>query len=137
MLALGASMWFLTAQAAAPKNNILLLIADDYGADSSSLFNSTNTGAHLAPTPHIDQLGYSGVLFPCFYAWPSCSQSHACIFTGRESFRTGVGCAIGSTNITTALNPNEYTLAKAFTTGAPQYSLASFGNWPLRFICHL
>ena len=43
VLALGASMCFLTAQAAAPKNNILLLIADDYGADSSSLFNPTNT----------------------------------------------------------------------------------------------
>lgn len=98
--ALGAAMWLLTAQAAVAKNNILLIIADDYGADSSALFNSTNTGAHLAPTPNLDKLGNSGVLFPNFYARPSCSQSRACIFTGRESFRTGVGCAIGSTNLT-------------------------------------
>ena len=131
VVALGAATCLRTAQAAAPKNNILLLIADDYGADSSSLFNTTNTGAHLAPTPNIDQLGHSGVLFPYFYARPSCSQSRACIFTGRESFRTGVGCAIGSTNTTPALNPNEYTLARAFTTNAPQYSLASFGKWHL------
>src|ERR1035438_9542461 len=100
VVALGAATSLRTAQAAAPKNNILLLIADDYGADSSSLFNTTNTGAHLAPTPNIDQLGHSGLLFPYFYARPSCSQSRACIFGGRESFRTGVGCAIGSTNIT-------------------------------------
>src|SRR5580693_5074652 len=77
------------AAQAAPTNNILLIIADDYGADASSLFNSTNTGAHLAPTPNINQLGHSGVLFPYFYARPSCSQSRATFFTGRESFRTG------------------------------------------------
>jgi arylsulfatase A-like enzyme len=130
-LALSASTCLPTAHAAAPKNNILLIIADDLGADSSALFNSTNTGASLAYTPNIDRLGQSGVLFPYFYARPSCSQSRACIFTGRESFRTGVGCAIGSTNTTPALSPNEYTLAKAFTTNAPQYSLASFGKWHL------
>ena len=117
--------------AAAPTNNILLIIADDYGADASSLFNSTNTGAHLAPTPNINQLGHSGVLFPYFYARPSCSQSRATFFTGRESFRTGVGCAITSTNMTPALRSTEYTLAKAFTTNAPQYHLASFGKWHL------
>src|SRR5664279_5024196 len=62
-----------TGAAAAPKNNILLIIADDYGADSSALFNSTNAGASLAATPNIDKLGRSGVLFPYFYARPSCS----------------------------------------------------------------
>jgi arylsulfatase len=129
--ALATALCLLTAHAAAPKNNILLIIADDYGADSSALFNSTNTGARLASTPNIDRLGHSGVLFPYFYARPSCSQSRACVFTGRESFRTGVGCAIGNTNTTPALNPNKYTLAKAFTTNAPQYSLASFGKWHL------
>jgi arylsulfatase A-like enzyme len=129
--ALGAVLLLSTARAASLKNNILLIIADDYGADSSTLFNSTNSGARLAPTPNIDKLGHSGVLFPNFYARPSCSQSRACIFTGRESFRTGVGCAIGNTNTTPALRPSEYTLAKAFTTNAPQYSLASFGKWHL------
>ena len=39
---------------AAPKQNILLIIADDYGVDSSSLYNSTNTGAILPPTPNIE-----------------------------------------------------------------------------------
>jgi arylsulfatase A-like enzyme len=129
--AFGAAMCLITAQAATPTNNILLIIADDYGADSSELFNSTNTGAHLPPTPNIDKLGREGVLFPNFYARPSCSQSRACVFTGRESFRTGVGCAITSTNLTPALRPGEYTLAKAFATNAPLYSLASFGKWHL------
>ena len=116
----------------AASNNILLIIADDFGADSCELFNSTNTGASLAPTPNLDQLGRSGVLFPNFYTRPSCSQSRACLFTGRESFRTGVGCAIGpKTNNTPALSPNEYTLAKAFAANAPEYHLASVGKWHL------
>jgi len=131
VLALGPAVCLLTAQAATPKNNILLIVADDYGADSSGLFNSTNSGASFAPTPNINQLGHSGILFPYFYARPSCSQSRACFFTGRESFRTGVGCAITSTNLTPALRPSEYTLAKAFATNAPQYSVASFGKWHL------
>src|ERR1051325_5214158 len=129
-LALAAVMCLLAAEAA-PKNNLLLIIADDYGADSSALYNSTNTGARLAPTPNIDRLGHTGVVFRNFYARPSCSQSRACLFTGRESFRTGVGCAIGNTNTTPALRPSEYTLAKAFTANAPQYGLASVGKWHL------
>lgn len=118
--------------AAAQTNNILLLIADDLGADSFDLCNSTNTGAHLPPTPNLDKLAQRGVLFTHFYARPSCSQSRACIFTGRNSFRTGVGVAIsGNTNMTPVLRPTEYTLAKAFTTNAPNFALASFGKWHL------
>jgi arylsulfatase A-like enzyme len=116
----------------AASNNILLIIADDFGADSCELFNSTNTGASLAPTPNLDQLGRSGVLFPNFYTRPSCSQSRACLLTGRESFRTGVGSAIGNnTNNTPALSPSEYTLPRAFATNAPEYHLAAVGKWHL------
>lgn len=123
---------FTTLSSLAAANNILLVIADDLGADSCELFNSTNSGASLAPTPNLDKLGRSGVLFPNFYTRPSCSQSRACLFTGRESFRTGVGSAIGpKTNNTPALNPDEYTLAKAFATNAPEYHLAAIGKWHL------
>jgi len=114
------------------RHNILLIIADDLGADSLSLFNSTNNpGVSLPPTPNLEKLGRQGVLFPNFYARPSCSQFRACAFTGRHSFRTGVGTAIsGST--TPSLRTNEYTLARALTANAPEYSLASFGKWHLR-----
>ncbi|HEX7654030.1 MAG TPA: sulfatase-like hydrolase/transferase, partial [Verrucomicrobiae bacterium] len=114
-----------------PRHNILLIIADDWGADSLSLFNNTNSGnVSLPPTPNITALGQSGVLFPHFYARPSCSQFRACAFTGRHSFRTGVGTAI-SGGTTPVLRTNEYTLARALTTNAPEYSLASFGKWHL------
>jgi arylsulfatase A-like enzyme len=118
------------ASAQTNRHNILLLIADDLGADSLALFNSTTNGASLPPTPNLDALGHSGVLFPHFYARPSCSQFRAALITGRHSFRTGVGVAIsGST--TPSLRTNEYTLPRAFTTNAPQYALASFGKYHL------
>jgi arylsulfatase A-like enzyme len=110
-------------------HNILLLIADDLGADGLSLFN-TNAAASIPYTPNLTALGQSGVVFTHFYARPSCSQSRACLITGRDSFRTGVGCAIsGST--TPSLRTNEYTLPRAFATNAPEYGLASFGKYHL------
>lgn len=120
----------LASSASAQTNNILLLIADDFGIDNLSLYN-TNAAASIAYLPNITKLGQSGVVFTHFYARPSCSQSRAAIITGRDSFRTGVGMAIVATNTTPALRPNEYTLPRALTTNAPQYALASFGKWHL------
>ncbi|MGC3960035.1 MAG: sulfatase-like hydrolase/transferase [Verrucomicrobiota bacterium] len=113
------------------KHNILLLIADDLGADSLSLFNSTNNpGVTLPPTPNLEKLGRQGVVFPNFYARPSCSQFRAALITGKHSFRTGVGYAITGAS-TPSLRTNEYTLPRAFATNAPQYGVASFGKYHL------
>lgn len=121
------------AQPVSTPHNILLLIADDFGIENLSVYNNTNAGASIPYTPNITALAQSGVIFSHFYARPSCSQSRACIITGRDSFRTGVGTAINpspSPN-TPALRSNEYTMPRAFATNAPQYALASFGKWHL------
>src|SRR5436189_4839453 len=76
---------------AADRKNILLIIADDYGADSSSLYNSTNNGASLPPTPNIATLAASGVVFRNAYAYPVCSPTRSCLLTGQYGFRTGIG----------------------------------------------
>src|SRR5262249_35457602 len=73
----------------AAQQNILLIIADDYGVDSSSLYN-TNASASLPPTPNIVALAQSGVLFRNAYAYPVCSPTRACLITGRFGFRTGI-----------------------------------------------
>jgi len=127
--AVAFALCVLIQTAPAQTNNILLLIADDFGIDNLSLYNSNQT-ASIPFTPNINKLAQSGVLFTHFYARPSCSQSRTCIITGRDSFRTGVGVAIAGPN-TPVLNSNEYTLPRAFTTNAPQYALASFGKWHL------
>src|SRR5437870_3375425 len=78
----------------AAQRNVLLVIADDYGADSSALYNSTNNGASLPPTPNINALAQQGVTFRNGYANPVCSPTRACLITGRYSFRTGIGDAV-------------------------------------------
>ena len=108
LLALVASV---AAQPVATPHNILLLIADDFGIDNLSLYN-TNAAASIPYTPNITALAQSGVLFTHFYARPSCSQSRAAIITGRDSFRTGVGVAINPSPSPSSpvLSSNEYTL---------------------------
>ena len=113
---------------AAPKN-ILLLIADDYGVDSSSLYNTTTTGAVLPPTPNIASLASNGVTFTRAYANPVCSPTRACLLTGRFGFRTGIGDVVGGTQ--GPLAATEFTLPKAFTNAALGYQLAQFGKWHL------
>jgi arylsulfatase A-like enzyme len=110
--------------------NILLVIADDVGTDSLSLFN-TNTRALLPPTPNINSLYDSGVLFRNAYACPTCSPTRSSLITGRYGFRTGIGYYIDGP-LDPALQANELTIPKILTAN-PQlgYRHASIGKWHL------
>lgn len=115
---------------AAAAKNILLIIADDYGADGSSLYNSTSNGASLPPTPTITSLAGRGVVFRNAWACPECSPSRAAILTGRYPFRTGIGSVIGAG--VPPLSASEFTLPKAFSNNPTLgYHLAQFGKWHL------
>ena len=124
------SLTVVVSASAAPKN-ILLIIADDYGVDSNSLYNSTNNGASLPPTPNIVSIAQSGVLFRNAYANPVCSPTRACLLTGRYSFRTGVGDVVAGAGSAT-LPASEFTLPEAFVANPTLgYNLAQFGKWHL------
>jgi arylsulfatase B len=124
MVVLGA--WHFHASAA-PKN-ILLIIADDYGVDSSALYNSTANGATLPPTPNIQSLVANGVVFRNAYANPVCSPTRACILTGQHGFRTGIGDIVDNgVSLTTAA----FTLSEALTAAATGHAMAQFGKWHL------
>lgn len=114
---------------AATKQNILLLIADDYGVDSSTLYNSTNTGAQLPPTPNIAMLASNGVVFTRAYANPVCSPTRACLLTGQFGFRTGVGDVIDNGP---SLGTNLFSLPRMFATNSTLgYNVMQFGKWHL------
>ncbi len=115
----------------AQARNILLLIADDYGVDSSAIYNSTNFGASLPYTPNLAALAAGGVVFGHAYANPVCSPSRACMVTGRHAFRTGIGDAILD-QTSPSLQAAEFTLPEAFAAnGGLGYQLAQFGKWHL------
>ena len=126
-----AGFLLLSTHALLGGSNVLLIIADDYGIDSSSLYNSTSTGATLPPTPNISALASGGVLFTHAYSAPVCSPARACMITGRYAFRTGVGNVV-SAAAANSLAKTETTLPDVFAAnGVLGYQLAQFGKWHL------
>lgn len=109
-----ASIQFLPAQ-----ENVLLIVADDLGADSVGLYSS----APSAPTPEIDSLAQNGVRFTNAWANPTCSPTRAGFLTGRHAFRTGVGGAGDEIAL------SEFTIPQALSVAG--YTTACIGKWHL------
>ena len=120
---------FAFADSARAADNILLLIADDLGADSCPLTGTT--GASLPPMPNLTALKSRGVLFRNAWSHPTCSPTRASLLTGRHPFRTGIGTALMNAS-NPQLQAAEFTLPEAFAANATLgYRLASFGKWHL------
>lgn len=112
----------LAPSAVQAQGNILLIIADDFGADSHGLYG---VGSSTAPTPTINSLATDGVQFLRAWSNPVCSPTRATILTGRYGFRTGVGNPAGNNQI----GLNEFTLPQALSQLG--YSTACIGKWHL------
>ena len=118
------SVQMLTAES--EQNNVLLLILDDWGVDSSSLYsNSSDKSLTFPPMPNVEKLSERGLRFTNAHAQPMCSPTRAAILTGRYSYRHGVGAPEGS------LPASELTLPEVFKKSGSSYQLASFGKWHL------
>lgn len=114
--------------AVAQPHNVLVIIADDLGADSFPL--TAAVGASVPPMPNIAALKNSGVLFRNARSQPTCSPSRASMLTGRHPFRTGIGAQLtGATS--PQLQASEFTLPESFAANAPSYAMAMFGKWHL------
>lgn len=70
----------------AAKPNIVLILADDVGADMFSCYGQPQA----AKTPNIDRLAEEGVQFQTCFAPAICGPSRALIMTGVYANRTGV-----------------------------------------------
>lgn len=67
--------------------NILLIIADDLGIDSTPGFGITED---LPVTPTLDSFRETGVTFTNTWATPQCSPTRAAIMSGKFGIKTGV-----------------------------------------------
>ena len=75
----------ITSAAAKARPNILFILTEDQGAHLGVL------GTAGLRTPHMDALARSGMLFRnAFVAYPVCSASKACIYTGLHNHRNGI-----------------------------------------------
>ena len=69
----------------AAKPNILFILTEDQGAHLGCL------GTPGLQTPHMDALARRGLVFRnAFVAYPVCSSSKACLYTGRHNHDTGL-----------------------------------------------
>ncbi len=107
------------APAAAPRPNLVFIIADDLGwADVA--FHGGN-----APTPHLDRLAREGVELTRHYVAPVCSPTRSSLLTGRFWSRFGVT----SPQNERALPPDTVTLPRALK--AAGYTTCLTGKWHL------
>jgi arylsulfatase A-like enzyme len=67
------------------KPNILLILVDDIGVGDFGF-----SGGQDFPTPNIDRLAASGVVFTDGYVLPSCAPTRAALLTGRYPQRLGI-----------------------------------------------
>lgn len=65
--------------------NVLLVVLDDVGYAQLGCYGSD------IETPNIDNLARSGVRFANFHTTALCSPTRACILTGRNHHRSGMG----------------------------------------------
>src|SRR5215475_6515279 len=75
--------------------NILFILADDLGAESSSLYpglyNSAAPSGHgQVSTPTLSALAARGIVFDTVWANPLCSPTRAALVSGLYGHNTGV-----------------------------------------------
>lgn len=114
----------LSAAAAAPAPNVILIFVDDMGyADLGSY------GAKSIRTPHLDRMAAEGTRFTNFYvAQAVCTASRAALLTGVYPNRIGMGGALNHTS-PSGIHPKEKLLSDLLK--AKGYATAIYGKWHL------
>jgi len=106
-------------QAASPRPNVVIFLADDAGWGDYS-----HSGNGQVSTPNIDSIATGGVSLDRFFVCPVCSPTRAEFLTGRYHPRGGVrGVSTGQER----LDLDESTVADAFK--AAGYATGAFGKW--------
>ena len=109
------------------QRNVILIIADDLGTDYCGFYEDYADTANL---PNIRRLLNKGVRFTNVMSNPVCSPTRAGILTGRYSFRTGVGEAVGAAASHT-LDTSEITIPRILKKYNASIATANIGKWHL------
>ncbi len=104
------------------KPNILFIISDDQGLDSSAQYDYSND---LPITPNLDDLANAGLVFDNVWASPSCTTTRAAIITGKYGINSGV-------TYTPAVLTDEHELIQTHIQDLNEnYQTAVIGKWHL------
>jgi arylsulfatase A-like enzyme len=116
----------LGASAAAPRPNLVFILADDLGYGEIGCY-----GQKIIQTPRIDRMAREGMRFTQFYAGATvCAPSRSVLMTGQHHGRTRVRGNAGPRNpLAQSLRSNDVTVAKVLQ--AAGYRTALVGKWGL------
>jgi arylsulfatase A-like enzyme len=104
--------------------NILFIIADDWGAEATSLYPELNGDSGAVPVPNIERLAANGLVFDNAWASPVCSPTRGTIVSGLYGHRTGV------TTVGNVLPTDTVTVFDRITADSPaEYGQAFFGKY--------
>jgi arylsulfatase A-like enzyme len=120
----GATNVCTTTPVTTAKTNILLIIADDQGVDSSNQYSYSQDKPR---TPTLDALAASGIVFDNAWATPSCTTTRGSLITGKHGVHSGISFvpAIMDTSTNTL---QRYLRA---STASASYQTAVIGKWHL------
>lgn len=109
----------------AERPNVLLIIADDLGAESTSVYPSLVGDSGAVSVPNIESLAQNGLVFDNAWASPACSMTRGTIVSGLYGYRTGV------TSVGAVLPTDTVTLFDRITAESPSYGQSFFGKYHL------
>lgn len=115
---------FAPARAAAPRPNVVLILADDLGYSDLGSY-----GGEIR-TPNLDALARSGLRFTSFYNGARCCPTRAALLTGLYPHRAGIGAMSQRTALPAysgAIKPTVPTIAEVLK--ASGYKTAAVGKW--------
>lgn len=122
-------LFFLFISDVSAQRNVILIIADDLGSDYAGFYE---THKDTVAMPNIRRLLKKGVRFRNTWSNPICSPTRAGLLTGRYSFRTGVGTALGGTG-SAVLDTAEVTIPRLLNKYQPNgIAKGHIGKWHLQ-----
>jgi arylsulfatase A-like enzyme len=122
----GVSPGSVNKQAASRKPNILFVLADDLGIDSTSVYPLYDPKRENVSLPTLQSLAARGIVFDNARATPLCSPTRGMILSGRYPHANGVNyVSVPFPATTVSLHRH---LAEH---GAGTYATAAIGKWHL------
>lgn len=123
LTAVSTAPLFAAPEGAAPRPNIVFLLADDLGSHDVGW-----RGGEIK-TPNLDKLALSGARLDQFYVQPVCSPTRAALMTGRYPLRHGLQVGVVRPWAQYGLPLEERTLPQALREAG--YQTAIVGKWHL------
>ncbi|MFO0931990.1 MAG: arylsulfatase [Planctomycetota bacterium] len=123
-LVLAAALPAPRAHAADKPPNILHIVVDDLGWKDVGFNGCTDI-----KTPNIDRLASGGAKFTQFYTQCMCTQTRACLMTGRYPWRYGLQTAVIPGTAPYGLDTSEFLAPQCLKEAG--YATAIIGKWHL------